>query len=102
MGPPHVDAFSVQPFGFLQYVQAAIPDFGKICTDVARLLVREECMSHRGIAEQLKKPVFLIEQAFRLLESHSLIKYAESIGGGLHMDVVWVSPELRGKLEANG
>jgi hypothetical protein len=39
------------------------------------------------------------EHVFRLLESNGLITYAESIGGGLHMDVFWVSPELKRKLE---
>ncbi len=99
IGPPHVDAFSVRPLGFDQYVRAAIPNFNRICTDVVRMLVRGESMSHRGIAQELNQPTFLVEHVFRLLESNGLIKYAESIGGGLHMDVLWVSPELKRKLE---
>jgi len=99
MGPPHVDAFSVRPIGFDHYVRAAVPDFNRICTDVTRMLVRQESTSHRAIAQELKQPTFLIEHIFRLLESNGLIKYAESMGGGIHMDVVWVSPELRRKLE---
>jgi hypothetical protein len=99
IGPPHVDAFSVRTFGFDQYVRAAMPEFNKICTDVVGMLVREESMSHRGIAQELNRPTFLIEHVFRLLGSNGLIKYGESIGGGLHMDVFWVSPELKRKLE---
>jgi hypothetical protein len=100
-GPPQVHAFGVQQFGFGHYIRAAIPDFGNICTDVSRVLVRKECMSHRGIARRLNQPVFLIEHVFRLLESKSLIKYAESKGGGIHLDAFWVSPQLRRNLEAN-
>jgi hypothetical protein len=99
MGPPHVDAFSVQSFGFDYYVAAAIPEFDRLCTSVARLLVQGETMSHRGIAQELQQKPFLIEHIFRLLGSRGLIKYAESIGGGLHMDAFWVSPELRRGLE---
>ena len=99
IGPPHVDAFSVRILGFDHYVRATIPDFNRIVGDVVRMLVREESMSHRGIAQELNQPTFLIEHVFRLLESNGFIKYGESIGGGLHMDVFWVSPELRRKLE---
>lgn len=99
MGPPRVYSFSVGTFGFDQYLRVAIPNFNRILTDVARMLVREESMSHRRIAQELSQPTFLIEHIFRVLESNGLIKYAESIGGGLHMDVFWVSPELRRKLE---
>jgi len=55
--------------------------------------------SHRGIAQELEQPPFLIEHIFRVLGSHGLIKYAESMGGGLHMDAYWVSPELKRNLE---
>jgi len=99
MGPPHAYAFSIRSLGFDQYVRAAVPDFNRICTDVARMLVRGESMGHRGVAQELNQPTFLIEHVFRLLGSNGLIKYGESIGGGLHMDVVWVSPELKRKLE---
>jgi hypothetical protein len=99
MGPPHVDAFSVLPVGFQDYVSAAVPEFNHICSDVARILVQRKIMSHRGIAHELQQPPFLIEQIFRVLGSNGLIKYSQSIGGGLHMDVFWVSPELRRNLE---
>src|SRR5262249_11150936 len=99
MGPPHVQAFRVLPLGFDSYVKAAVPDFDGVCTSVARMLVRGDSMSHRGIAQELQQPPFLIEHIFRLLGSNGLIKFAESSGGGLHMDVFWVSPQLRRNLE---
>jgi hypothetical protein len=101
IGPPHVDDFSVRHFGFDQYVRTAIPEFNRIYTDVARMLVRGESMYHREIAQKLNQPTFLIEHVFRLLESNGLIGCGESIGGGLHLNVLWVSPELKRKLEQN-
>lgn len=98
-GPPHVDAFNIRQFGFDQYAKVAVPDFDRICTDVVRMLVRGESMGHRGIAQELNQPTFLIEHIFRLLESNGLVKCAQSISGGLHMSVSWVSPELKRKLE---
>jgi hypothetical protein len=53
------------------------------------------------VAKELNQPIRIIEHIFESLESNRLIKYATSIGGGLHMDVYWVSPELRRKLEGH-
>ncbi len=100
MGPPHAYAFSVEPFGFQQFVKVAFPDFGKICMDVARILVQKENVTQRSVASALNQPVFLMEHVFRVFESNGFIKCGESIGGGLHISVLWVSPELRRKLEA--
>ncbi len=56
-------------------------------------------MSHRSIAQELSQPMFLIEHIFHLLKSNGLLEYAESLGGGLHLDAFWVSPELKRKPE---
>jgi len=58
-------------------------------------------VSHRGVAQELNQPTFLDEHVFRRLESNGLIKWGESLHGGLHMDVFWVLPELKRKLERN-
>ena len=50
----------------------------------------------------IQQPKFLIEHIFKVFGNRGWIKYAESIGGDLYMDVWWVSPELRRKLEGNG
>jgi hypothetical protein len=96
MGQPHVNVFTVQPFGFDKYVRVAVPDFSQICTDVMRILVREESMNHKEIALRLNQPTFLVEHVLHLLESNSLVRYAESGSG---VNVFWVSPELKRKLE---
>ena len=50
--------------------------------------------------QALNLPLRIVEHIyFESLKHSGLIKYGESIGGGLHMDVYWVSPELRRKLE---
>ena len=53
------------------------------------------------VAQELNQPIGIVEHVFESLAHNGLIKYAESMGGGLHMHVYWVSPELRRKLEGN-
>ena len=61
--------------------------------------VNQRSVGQRSVAQDLKQPVLLMEHVFREFAASGFIKYAESIGGGLHMDVYWVSPELRRNLE---
>lgn len=106
LGPPHVYDFSITNFGFDQFAQVGIPDYGRICADVARCLVRE-VLQHNGqaskhsVAGELKQPLFIVEHILTILASNNLIKYSTSMGGDIFMDVYWVSPELRRKLEGN-
>jgi hypothetical protein len=100
IGPPHVYDFTVSPAGFDLFVHAAIPRYAELCANVGRHLVRGEHMSNRALAQALNQPNRLIEHILESLAHNGFIKYAESIGGGLHMDVYWVSPELRRMLEA--
>ena len=101
IGPHRLYEFTITTFGFDQFVRTGIPDYGEISAAVAARLVRNEDMNSRFMAQTLGQPLPLIEHIFRSLESNSLIKYSESIGGGLHMDVYSVSPELRRKLEGS-
>jgi hypothetical protein len=100
MGPEHAYDLTVSPVGFDLFAHAAIPEYGKLCADVARHLVRGEHMSNRALAPALNQPNRLIEHILESLAHNGYIKYAASMGGGLHMDVYWVSPELRRMLEA--
>jgi hypothetical protein len=102
VGPPHAFDFAITIMGFDQFARTGIPDYRKLCADVARCLVREEHMDNKSVAEALNQPIRIIDHVFESLESNGLIKYGKSIGGGYaHIDVFWVSPELRRKLEAN-
>ncbi len=100
MGPPHVYSMYVTPMGFDLFAQKCIPQYAKLCADVGRCLVRQENMNNRSMAQALELPLRVVEHIFEAFQHNGLIKYAESKGGGLHMDVFWVSPELRRKLEA--
>jgi hypothetical protein len=99
MGPPYVYSMKVTPMGFDHFAHACLPDYSKLCADVGRCLVRMEHISNRSVAQSLNLPLRIVEHIFESLKHNGLIKYAESIGGGLHMDVYWVSPELRRQLE---
>jgi hypothetical protein len=85
--------------GFDLFAHTCIPEYSKLCADVGRCLVRNEHMNNRSVAQALKLPLRIVEHIFESFQHNGFIKYAESIGGGLHMDVYWVSPELRRKLE---
>jgi hypothetical protein len=103
MGPPHAYDFAITTAGFDKFAQVGIPEYGKLCAEVARLLVREEHQSNTGVAQALSQPIRIIEHIFESLEHHGLIKFQTSHGGGgLDMYVYWVSPELRRKLEGSG
>ncbi len=53
-------------------------------------------MNNRSVAEALNQPIRIVDHIFESLESNGLIEYGKSIGGGgSHIDVFWVSPELR-------
>jgi hypothetical protein len=104
MGPPHVYDFKITTHGFDQFANAGIPNWGQLLASVARILVREVIQnqgqtSKHAIADELQQPKFLVEHVFKVFKSKGWIKYGESIGGDLFMDVFWVSPELKRKLE---
>ena len=100
MGPPYVYSTKVTPMGFDLFAHRCIPDYAKLCADIGRCLVRQENMNNCSMAQSLDLPLRVVEHVFEAFKHNGLIKYAESIGGGLHMDVFWVSPELRRKLES--
>lgn len=99
MGPPHVNFMKVTPLGFDLFAHACIPDYSKLCADVGRSLVRQEHMTNGSLAQELKIPLRVVDHILEALRYNGLIKYAESIAGRLCIDVYWVSPELRRKLE---
>jgi hypothetical protein len=105
-GPPHVYNFKITNSGFEQFAHVGIPDYGKICANVAQRLRRKVLQdggqaSKHSVAGELKQPPFVIEHIFEALASDGLIRYTTSIVGDLLMDVCWVSPELGRKLEGS-
>jgi hypothetical protein len=101
MGPPHAYDFNITTYGFDRFAHVGIPRYGELCADIARCIVRTENASNRGVAQELNQPIRIVEHVFESLAHSGLIKYTELMGGGLHMSVHWISPELRRKLEMN-
>jgi hypothetical protein len=99
LGPPYVYSMKITPMGFDLFAHSCIPEYSKLCGDVGRCLVRKEYMDNRSMAQALDLPLRVVEHILEAFQHNGLIKYSESMGGGLHMDVYWVSPELRRKLE---
>lgn len=99
IGPPHAYDFGITMPGFDEFAREGIPHYATLYADVARLIVRNEETSNNAVAQELGQPIRIIEHIFEVLQDRGLIKYSESKGGGLHMDVHWFSPELKRKLE---
>jgi hypothetical protein len=96
MGPPHAFDFKITSYGFDQFVQAAIPDYGRLCAEVARLLVRDQHETNASIVREVQRPVMLIDHILESLQHNGLIKSSQTLDGTIH--VFWVSPELRRSL----
>jgi|SRR5579871_107214 len=97
MGPPHAFDFGITSYGFDQFVQAAIPEYGKTFADVARLLVRAEQSTNFDAAQESNQPIRIIDHMFETLKHNGLLKSSQTIDGQIH--VWWVSPELKRKLQ---
>jgi len=100
MGPPHVYAFAITSYGFDQFARIGIPDYGKLCGDVARELVRQEDKTNTAVADELHQPILIVDHIFEALKYNGQIRYSQTLNGQIH--VHWVSPELRRKLENHG
>jgi hypothetical protein len=97
IGPPHAYDFGITSYGFDQFVRAGIPGYGKLCADVALLLVRSEENSNLAVAKKLSQPIRIIDHILETLKHNGLVKASETIDGTI--DVYWVSPELRRKFQ---
>lgn len=100
----HVYDFRITTLGFDKFAHVGIPDYGKLCGEMARCFVRDVqnggTSSNHAIADELKQPIVIVDHIFQSMEHNGFVKYYDS-NSGFYMDVYWVSPELRRKLEGN-
>lgn len=99
LGPPHAFDFAITHYGFDQFARIGIPNFRGLFAEVERIIVRDQQTNNNAVAQELEQSITIVEHIFASMQSSGLIKYAESIGGGLHMDIYWISPELRRKVQ---
>jgi hypothetical protein len=96
----HTQHTEVTALGFDRYANATIPSFQHLVADVGRQIIREEQTDNRALAESLNQPTRIISHILALLESKGWLQTGEAYGGGYqHIDVLWVSPELKRWLE---
>lgn len=96
----HPQSTEVTLLGFDLYANAFIPCFQDLITDVGRQIVREEQTDNRALADLLNQPIRIITHILVLLESRGWLRTGEAYGVGYHhIDVLWVSPELKRWLE---
>jgi hypothetical protein len=96
----HTQDTEVTALGFDLYANATIPNFQRLVADVGRQILREEQTDNRALAESLNQPIRIVTHVLALLESKRWLQTGEAYGGGYqHVDVLWVSPELKRWLE---
>lgn len=96
----HPQSTEVTARGFDLYAKAKIPGFRGIVVDVARLIVEGQHTHNRSLAEALNQPIRIITHVMAHFESKGWLETGEAYGGGYqHIDVLWVSPELKRWLE---
>lgn len=99
-GGHHTQDMEVTALGFDRYANASIPNFQRLVADVGRQIIREEQTDNRALAESLNQPIRIITHVLALLENKGWLETGEAYGGGYqHIDVLWVSPELKRWLE---
>jgi hypothetical protein len=99
LGPPHAFDFAITHYGFDQFARIGIPNLKGLCAEVERIIVRDPHTNNNAVAQELDQSITVVEHIFASMQSNGLIKYDESIGGGLQMDIYWTSPELRRKVQ---
>jgi hypothetical protein len=100
MGLPHAYDFAITSYGFDQFAQAGIADYGTLCRDVARLLVQEEHRSNFTIAQQLSKPIRIVDHILETFKYNGVLRSSQTLDGQIHVN--WISPELKRKLTEHG
>ena len=88
------------PLGFDLYAQAKIPEIQSLIAEAGRRIVRNEQMDNKALADALHQPLRIMTHVLAVLESKGWIRTGPAYGCGYdHVDVLWVSLELKRWLE---
>ena len=91
-------AIRLTTYGFQQYAQAYIVDYGKIIESIASAIVNQGIHSNTAFRERMEKPQFLIDHVLGLLEGQGYIRLTKYSGGQIR--VFDVSVKLKRALGA--
>ena len=81
LGPLHAYDFRITSYGFDQFVRSAVPDYGKLCADVGRLLVRGEHETNHSIVQELQQPIRIVDHILETFEHNGLVKSSQTMDG---------------------
>lgn len=87
--------FLITVYGFDEYARVYIDDYNSILDSVAFQIVNHNNMNNRSISASLEQPQMIVDHILNVLERKELIKLAKRFGGGIHIHVLNVSPELK-------
>jgi hypothetical protein len=78
-------SFQITTFGFEEYARACIPRYDAVVRDVASAVVNRQKESDQAIAEDLGKPLFLVQHVLQVLEDSGHLKLSKAISGPQHV-----------------
>lgn len=80
-------------YGFQQFAESYVPDYNKLVTRIAALLVNENIFQNDELAKNLGQPVAFVDFVLNILESKGHIKKSNYLGG---LSRVWqIEPSLK-------
>lgn len=77
--------FQITTLGFERYAQACIRGYDTLVRDVASALVNRKKESDQAIADDIGKPLFVVQHILQVLEDAGHLKLSKSIGGPRHV-----------------
>jgi hypothetical protein len=77
--------FQITTLGFEQYAQASIRGYDALVRNVASALVNRKKESDQAIADDIGKPLFVVQHILQVLEDAGHLKLSKSIGGPRHV-----------------
>lgn len=91
----NISHFSITVYGFDEYARVCIDDYNSILKAIAFQIVNLNKMDNLSISASLNQPQMIVDHILDVLANKGLIKVSKTMGGGVHIFIFYVSPELK-------
>ena len=85
--------FTISTFGFDQFAQANIDNYGEKINDICIKLINHSLKNNADVVDMTKHPLVLVNHVFNLLENKGLINMVKALGG--QYIITNISPEFK-------
>jgi len=90
-----ISHFTITIHGFDNYARNFIKDYDSIFNSLLSLIVNQNMRDNKSLTSNLKQPMMIVNHILYYLESRGFINISESLGGGVHIHIYNLSPELK-------